>query len=564
MLTRGGRIIARRWIQAPLAALALSVGAVGVARGQALRLVDPGEERLVYELVDRIAPSAERVEVPLAKPWTTADMGRVLSEAGSPDADRDPAAARIADVLRRRVRRSSDGRASGAFILEVEPRVAVRAAAGGFELDPAFLSTRPRDGMGDPDLALEAGARVTWSWLPGRVSAVLDARATTNSRNRFDYRIRRDDPAGDVRSAYLLWQSDRFLVAGGRYPVEWGSGPVHGLGLTAGGPSLDGVLARLRAAPVQITLFTVFLPDERANRAMDAAGNTIPSSTPAADEKPLVDRYLFGHRVDVRAGDRLDLGFQEMALVTGVDRHLELRYATGLLPYYAVQNESDRVHQRDVNLGAGVQYRLRVGAGVSLYGEYFANEVFLDKNPLEIVRGFLGRRSNVQGFQQGVEWRNAFGRRGFTLQLEAVRLEHFLYLHRGLNTNWRADETPLGSFLGPDNQRLLLEVSDARPLGEGVLRWMTRVSFRERGIGRISSDEDLQGVGAPQPTPRGPVERSWLGGLEVQYLDPAGWEAGARLTGGRVKRLGNVPGETGNPLDAELYLTLTGRWVHAL
>lgn len=550
--------------------LLIGVGAGGVpgASAQVPRLFDPAREEIVYDLLETAALRGERsIGFPGVKPWSSHDLAELLRAADSIDGG--PVRESILDFLREEVRFTAAREAGYAglagieHLVTVEPRAALFAAAGEHELDPPFLPIRRREAEGDPALAAGGSLRLGYAWLPGGLAANLDLRAMTNTRNAFDYRDRDPGGAVDVRSAYLLWQGEHLLAAVGRLPAEWGTGPLGGVGLAATGPSLDGFLARAGWGAAQITILSAFLPDERANRLLAGNGNTIESSMPSEGRRPLVNRYFHGHRLDLRLADSFTLGISEMALVTGVRRRPDLQFLTGLVPYVVAQNSREEIDATDINLAGGVQYRWRLPGRVLLYGEYFANEVFLDTDVSAVLDGLRGRRMNTQGFQQGVRWVAPFGWEAVDLEGEIVRLEPFLYLHRGLNTNWRRQGVPLGAPLGPDNHRAILRALAYGTWGNVLVRGTAGVTWRERGIGRVTDNIDVQALGPPESIPREPVETSWLGSVAAELWWPRRGNAGIRLTGGIVDDANNIVGSDITPIDIELYIRFGPVWDHA-
>lgn len=547
-------------------ALVLVLSYPASVAAQSPRLLDPLHDEAIYALVERLELRGMPVhEYLTAKPWSTRDLASFLVRAESlalGQNERDRASLKW---LRRAAGLHPIGpdpdleAAPLHHRIFVAPRLRLVTAAGEHDLDPPFASIRDREESGDPTVAGEVGLRLAYEPLSGDFWAAVDARAATDARERYDYRRRRR-AAVDVRSGYVGWENDRFLLALGRIPIEWGNGPVGGLGITASGPAVDGFLGRARWGRAQLTVFSAFLPDERANRARDPNGNTIPSSIP---EPPilLVDRYFHGHRIDVRVGKRLEFGINEAAIITGFERRPDVRFLAGLVPYYVVQNDRDEIDQLDINLGVGGQYRLRLPGRLLFYGEFFANEVFVDPDIKEVIRGLRGQRLNTQGFQQAVRWEEPFGWRGLGLELEWVRIEAFLYLHRGLNTTWRQRDTPLGSFLGPDNTQVRLLARYDRMIGETWARAKVGLARRERGVGRITSNEDIFGAGGiPQPTPRGTIEERWLGEIEIDGWRPGFGRLGVRLATGSVANVNNMEGEDMVVLDFEVFLEIEPRW----
>jgi hypothetical protein len=527
------------------------------ARAQNSVLFDPLADRWIYDAVEALDLRGLNARgFPSSKPWSTEEIETLVEGIDSlaVDGPRDPFAQGLVELLRGELRAREPEQSAAT----IEAEVSLHGTAGRYELDPAFRSLRVREDLGNPDLRAEARLRFGAHWPRAHLSALVDGSALSSARNRFDVRGSRDGAAVAVRSAYLLWENTRLLLVVGRLPVEWGNGLTGGLGITAAGPSLDGFLGRARWKYAHATILSAFLEDEFANRRLDRMGNTVPSSIPD-DDPPIVDRYLHGHRVDIRLG-RLDLGIYETALVSGVRRHADLRFAVGLLPYNVAQLERDEVDEVDINLAAGGQFRLRLPFQALLYGEYFADEIFLDTDLGEVIRGLRGQRANTQGFQQGVRWLEPFGAEGLQLEAEWIRLERFVYLHRGLNTNWRRRGVPIGSFLGPDSERLAIAVRYDRLLDGAWASAELGVVFHRRGIGRITDNVDIQAPAAATQ-PRVPAERRRLLVADLRLIWPGVGHGGVRVQGGRIENANNLAGEVAEPLDLELYVALTRRWV---
>ena len=556
----------------PLAAIALALDLLaGSAHAQVPRLFDPESEDLLYDLAEAAALRAD-VAPPyaMAKPWSSRDLAALLQAVDSAAAV--AASPAVPDWMLEPLRRAAGGaeeiptiaRAGESVgapsVVAIEQRFAVTAAAGEHELDPTFRSIRRRRESGSPDAALGAELRAGYSWRPGAISGVVELRAETDTRNEFDVPARDADGAVNVRSAYVLWEKTPLLAAAGRLPVEWGNGPLGGIGLTAVGPALDGFLARGRWGIAQLTILSALLPDERANRRLDPDGDTIAGSRPG-NGAVQVNRAFYAHRLDLRFGDDFTMSIDEMALVSGIRRRPDLQFLVGLIPYTVVQNSREEIDRTDVNLGAGLQYRWRLPGRVLLYGEYFANEIFLG-DPGATLEGLLGRRSNAQGVQQGIRWAAPFGWERLDIEGEIVLLDRLLFLHRGLNTNWQRGGVPIGAPLGPDDRRVLLQARVYHPMGGGLLRGTIGLIWRERGVGRITDDIGVRPAGARGRGPSSPTEESWLGRAGAELWWPRLGSLGVALVGGRVENLNNLAGEEITPLDLELTLKLGADWSH--
>jgi hypothetical protein len=235
----------------------------------------------------------------------------------------------------------------------------------------------------------------------------------------------------------------------------------------------------------------------------------------------------------------------EAALVTGIDRGLEFRYANLLAPFFVTQKDDDEEEDEQVDLYVNLEGILTAPGGLRLYGHLLVGNVNIgDDNP--------GRRDDV-AWRLGGEWGPA--ELPVTAGAEYTRVEVFTYLHRGLNTNYTQFGVPIGSTLGPDAD-----------MGTAWLSWWMRPTVRVSAdaMARRDGEQSVQTTSLATEEmpdfPSGVVQKELRLGLEAWTLLPRwGVEATGRVSWRDVTAVGNEAGVDESYWRA--YFGLRYRWV---
>lgn len=425
--------------------------------------------------------------------------------------------------------------------------------------DPAFRGAALGDSVGFPphrgvaqhDFAAQFGPVFALGWR-----YVLDSNIRNDPTRRTKLGIRTTEAvAFEVLEAYASTHTGPVWATLGRAELALGLGRATSPFVSESIPALDQVRIELAGdAPQRIryTGLVAQLSRERPNRLLNERGNTLPGSVPTDSVfvGSDVTRWLYLQRVDWRVFDQLQVAISEAALVTGINRGFELRFANPMLPYLATQAEDDEVDSNDVDVSVTAE-AVYTGLGSSrLYGLLYVQELFIDKD----LRESFG---NQLAWRVGGAWADPVGWRGGSVGAEYTRVDVFTYLHRGLNTNWETFGVPIGSSLGPDGDQAQAWVE----YWYGPeLRFSADVLGRRSGERDIDTIESATDPGNPE-FPSGVVQREVRLGAEAWTVIPSwGIEGRARVGRRQVENLANVAGQDGDFWEASLALAYRFRF----
>ena len=521
----------------------LAVAPAGYA--QTLRTVPL--EHWAYEIADQILIRNPELGDGLklsVGPWREADFRLLLERAREQAAGQEGTLAAFTDLLAEAFPEPVTTGATGDAVIlnEVSVRGEAFAAKEDATFDPAFLP--PRFGDEEPEGGGDARGRP-----PARAIAQHDFAFEYQDRFGLGWRYALDsnvksDPTRfrqlEARSgsdvgfalldAYGTVHYGPFFLTLGRNELSLGPGRGSSPFLSDSFPPLDQLRVEFHSRPVRFTGLIARLSSDRQNRSLDDNGETIPGSQPPDGDRRRVDRQLYLHRVDWQVHPRLQLAVTEAALVTGIDRGLEVRYANLLVPFFVSQEDEDEEEDLNVNVVVDLEGTASLPGGLRVYGLVMAQEFFVDQEKREEI-------GNQLAWRIGGQWGSPPGMPAITAGAEYTRVDVFTYLHRGLNTNWTNYGVPLGSSLGPDADQ-----------GVGWLSWYPRPTIRltaealaRRGGERsVETLESATEAGNPD-TPSGIVQRELLGALEGWMLLPDfGVEALGRVGFRDVENVGNA------------------------
>jgi hypothetical protein len=419
--------------------------------------------------------------------------------------------------------------------------------------EPPFEEPTFRADEGEPsfrgilqhDFAVQYRENFSLGWRYLVDSNIRNAPARRSMRG-----IRGEESAFEVVDAYAIGVLGPLTLTVGRVETAWGPGRASNVFLSESIPSLDQFRLELEADPVRFTAVIAQLSRERPNRLIDADGNTISGSMPS-DSAPVpfdVTRFLYLHRLDWRVRNDLQVAISEGALVTGIDRGIELRFANPLIPFYVTQKEDDETDEEDINIVANVEVTYTGLESTRLYADLFVQEFFIDAAKRRDIGNQLAWRV---GGMSG----DPLGWQGTTVGAEYTRVDVFTYLHRGLNTNWTTFGVPLGSSLGPDADQGVvwadIWVVPTAKIGLDLL-------VRRGGERNVRTLESVLVARNPK-FPSGIVQREWRIDVEAHGFHPRwGLEGRARLGRRWVDNIANELGRDG--AFWELRVDLAYRW----
>ncbi|HET9333264.1 MAG TPA: capsule assembly Wzi family protein [Gemmatimonadota bacterium] len=482
-----------------------------------------------------------------AKPWRESDFRAVKARADSAGlGDTDPRAAVALELLAVAFPPEPPSPDDVYFHNELSLRAVAHASEDDVAFDPPFLGVRFEEPDGDPpvpalrgiaqhDFAVQFRDRFALGWRYAIDSDV------TNDPTRFRQIEAREDTDWGfaLLDAYATYRYGPLWVTAGRNEIALGpAARSSGVFLSDSIPPLDQLRFALGTRNVRFTGVIGRLSGDEQNRMLDENGETVPGSEPPpAGERRNVDRILYLHRVDWQPIRTVQVAISEAAIVTGIDRGLEARYANLLIPFFLTQEDEDESGGVDVNVVVNAEGVLLVPWGARLWVDVYAQEFFIDADKREEIGNQMAYKFGALAAGDGL------GLPALTAGVEYTRVDVFTYLHRGLNTNATQFGVPLGSSLGPDADMAQAWLSwSPRP----AMRLTAEASIRRDGERGVETSESVIEAGNPD-FPSGVVQRERRWGVEAWGLWPSrGVEGVLRLAVHDLTDIGHESGRDGS------------------
>ncbi len=268
----------------------------------------------------------------------------------------------------------------------------------------------------------------------------------------------------EVERAYLKNAFGPIHVEAGRDRFWWGPGRFGTLLVSPAGEALDVLAICATAWGVRARYLTAVL-------------------------SPADGIYLSAHSLSFRLPLRTVFGVSE-AVVYQRNSFPELQYVNPLVPYYLAEHNL----RQDDNTLWNFSLVTLPGAGIRLYGE-----VLIDDVQYERSAPAPDKLGGIAGFQAS----DPLGLPDSDVRCEYTRLNKWVYTHRDWYNAYAREETPIGDPLGPDSDRLVLELCH-RPTG--ALEFLVGYRYLRHGEGSIDLPWEEEG-GDPRPQfPSGRVE----------------------------------------------------------
>ncbi|MFQ5904957.1 MAG: capsule assembly Wzi family protein [bacterium] len=267
-----------------------------------------------------------------------------------------------------------------------------------------------------------------------------------------------------IDRAYMKLGLGPVQLEAGRDQFLWGPGRFGSLLVSSGGEPLDHVGLNVVLWGVSARGFTALLsPDQGI--------------------------YLSAHRLSFRLPFKTILAVSE-AVVYHRNSFPELQYVNPLVPYYMAEHNL----KQDDNTLWNFSLVSSPGAGIRLYGEFLIDDVQYERS---------ARAPDKLGGIAGIHISDPLRFSDSDLRCEYTRLNKWVYTHRDSSNKYVGSGTPIGEVLGPDSDRLVVEMSH-RPsrLVEIFLGYM----YLRHGEGTVDLPWEEE-LGDPRPPfPSGKVE----------------------------------------------------------
>lgn len=317
-------------------------------------------------------------------------------------------------------------------------------------------------------------------------------------------------------------------VAVGYGAVRWGAGRYGTL-------ILDD-----RAAPY---------PYLEAGTAMDTPVGRAEYARLVGKLGPQPDTYLLGQRLELFPTKWLRFGVSEIAIADGRFAGIPTNWIP-FWPFYLTQHIA--IHSgveginNDSNQNLGIDITASLRPGITVYGEFFVDD--------------MPQRPENGGVYQIGFLVGGTAELGETLRLDAeyARVNNYTYTFRVPERSYLNQGRPLGFQLGPDADRLIVELRrqfDSTELGLGL-------ELRRHGEGRIG--DKWQDIGRDEARKRaflyGVIEYTSLIRFDFARDFAPGVSLEAGVAVGQVRNKGNVPSGAEGVAEAEFGIT----WVFTL
>ncbi len=252
------------------------------------------------------------------------------------------------------------------------------------------------------------------------------------------------------------------------------------------------------------------------------------------------NRYLAGHRINLKLNLGVELGVSEVVLYGGKNRHPEPYYLNPLLPYYGEQYNQNP----DDNILWSLDVTLSTFRNKELYFELLVDDFQYD----------FASEPHQTGFQVGISYAEPFGWGRSYVNLEYTRINNWVY---GQNKPWNVYTYKgwgMGSILGPDADRWQFNLTCHLTKDVDL---KLHQEYKRKGEGRIITPQ-TPAVPSSNKFPSGIVEETNQCKFMFTYQPSANLKLDLSAEYNWVKNLGNQSGKDQKTfvLGAQLSLNL--------
>jgi len=337
--------------------------------------------------------------------------------------------------------------------------------------------------------------------------------------------------AGDLETAVLTFKKSKISLMLGRTRIFWGPQPVN-LSISETAQPLDLISAAFETRKLSFNFLFARL-DGSYPDALD--------SLRFPDLTFNDNRYLVGHRLDLKLHRRVRVGLFETVLYGGEGRPPELYYLNPLQFFHGAQLNEDQ----DDNTILGFDFSMMPGRGTNIYGQLIVDDFQIDDqsqgdqepNELGLMLGFFKAGKIATPIPD--------------IRLEYVRLTNRTYHQRDPRNRYLYRHELIGHPLGPDADSISFS---ARFWPDRLFAAEVELAYRRKGEGSIYKPWDepwlLASGDYSESFPTGVVEKTSLLSLRLQGYPPLGryirthFFISAIADWGEIRNYLNVEGDT--------------------
>ncbi|GAB1430771.1 hypothetical protein MASR2M18_16050 [Ignavibacteria bacterium] len=231
---------------------------------------------------------------------------------------------------------------------------------------------------------------------------------------------------------YVQYQSSWLRASFGRQPFALGFSPVDNLLFSRNTPLFD---AFLLDVPYKSIRFT---STHGAVEGVDTAGNAYQN------------KYIGAHRLSITPSDWFSASITDMIVYSG--RGLDFAYLNPL-GFYVSTGLGTPQKSRDDNSLLAIDAALRPWNGAMLYGDLLIDDLSFSRLDDTSWTG----NSNKNAWQIGLSQTFDAADSPLLLTGEYVRINPFVYSHRGIANSWTHLGAPIGYDMQPNSDRWALQ-----------------------------------------------------------------------------------------------------------
>ncbi len=337
-----------------------------------------------------------------------------------------------------------------------------------------------------------------------------------------------------MEQAYLLFDFKKFRAKFGRDFLVWGPGLDAALHLSDASRPMDHLYLFWANRWISLSYFT---------------GSLDRTEYPIKNEASVQNRYISGHRIEMRPWRFLRLGLSETALFGGPHAGLDFALINPVIFYTGVQANGPQT----ANVLGSLDAVYMPVQNVSVYGSFLLDDIQIenetkdDQEPASI------------GFLAGLNWADPFDLSGLDLFGEYTRVTNRTYNGQGgMWEKYLHRDVPIGHFLGNDFDRVLAGFR-YRPMP--TLRFSLIYESRRRGEGRVQDPfttpwrNIMDGEKYREPFPTGIVESGTNLRLMIRWQPKLWIYSNLQVSYWKIDNVNHQFGKKNDDLEIRLSLT---------
>ncbi len=298
-----------------------------------------------------------------------------------------------------------------------------------------------------------------------------------------------NNTSSQIRKAYISYEKNDYLIAGGRFIPAMGRGIFDNLFISSEIEPLDGFYFRFEKQFFDFSFYTATLT---------------PGHKEFRDDS--LRKYVSYHKAGVKLPYNNYLAFKE--LISYASLLPELMYTNPILLYYGVQWNT----HRDDNVVWAIEAINKSIRGLTLSGELFVDDFIYEKELKMLFSDFTLYAPDKLGIIVSASYAPDVVN-GLLIEGEYARISKYTGTHRHPEVAYSYYNEPVLYFIGPDADLMGVRISYYSSDKWGARGYL---SYKRKGEGRIydsfveSTNQDYE-----FEFPSGIIEKTIQGNIEI-------------------------------------------------